>query len=202
MSDIDRRTALKIAASVPLASSISWTNVEAEQAAIASRNALRAAVIAVQTYEPKFFNAHEWQTVRVLADLIIPADDRSGSATDAGVPEFIDFIMIDRAEMQTAIRGGLAWLDGQCRVRFSKAFVECTEAQRGELLNDIAWPARAASEHSHGVAFFNRFRDLVATGFWSSRVGVEDLGYIGNTYVTEWNGCPPEALRKLGVSYD
>jgi gluconate 2-dehydrogenase gamma chain len=201
MSDIDRRTALKIAATVPLASAISWSNVEAQQASIASRSALRAAVIAAQEYEPKFFNAHEWQTVRVLADMVIPSDDRSGSATDAGVPEFIDFMMTDRPEMQTAIRGGLSWLDAQCRTRFSKDFVESGEAERGALLDDIAWPARAQPENSHGVAFFNRFRDLVATGFWSSRIGVDDLGYIGNTYVAEWNGCPPEALRKLGVSY-
>ena len=202
MSEIDRRTALKIVASVPLASAISWTNVEASQAVISSQSALRAAAIAAQEYEPKFFTTHEWHTVRMLANLVIPADDRSGSATDAGVPEFIDFIMTDRPEMQTAVRGGLAWLDGQCRVRFGSDFLECTDAQRVELLNDIAWPARATPEHSHGVAFFNRFRDLVATGFWSSRMGVEDIGYIGNTVVPQWNGCPPEALRKLGVSYD
>jgi hypothetical protein len=199
---MDRRNALKLAAAAPFASAISWTSAEAQQAGAAVQDALREVRATGQQYEPKFFNAREWQTVRVLSDTIIPADDRSGSATEAGVPEFIDFMMTDRPEMQTAIRGGLSWLDTETRDRFSATFIECTEDQRAAVLNDIAWPSRARPGHSHGVRFFNRFRDLVATGFWSSRMGVEDLRYIGNTVVPEWNGCPPEALAKLGVSYD
>jgi hypothetical protein len=134
-------------------------------------------------------------------DLIIPRDERSGSATDAGVPAFIDFMLIDRPNMQTVIRGGLTWTDAECERRFGKTFVACTDAQRRELLDDIAWPKRARREMSQGVAFFNRFRDLTASGFWSSKMGVEDQRYIGNTYVREWTGCPDAALEKLGVSY-
>ncbi len=152
-------------------------------------------------FEPRFFTAHEYQTVRILVDLIIPRDERSGSATDAGVPEFMDFITHDQQGRQTAMRGGLAWLDTECRERFEKNFVECTDEERRAALDDIAWPARARPEMSHGVAFFNSFRDLTATGFWSSKMGVEDLQYMGNVPLSEWPGCPEEQLRRLGVSY-
>jgi Gluconate 2-dehydrogenase subunit 3 len=100
------------------------------------------------------------------------------------------------------MRGGLAWLDAACLERFDAPFVNCTAEQRASVLDDIAWPARAKPELSHGVAFFNSFRDLTASGFWSSKMGVEDLRYIGNTFVREWTGCPEEQLRKLNVSYD
>ena len=154
-----------------------------------------------QAFQPQFFTPHEYQTVRILVDLIIPRDERSGSATDALVPEFMDFIAHDLSGLQTPLRGGLAWLDLECGERLGKRFVELDEAQRRALLDDIAWPAKARPELSQGVAFFNRFRDLTATGFWSSKMGVEDLGYIGNTAVAEWKGCPDEQLKKLGVSY-
>lgn len=199
MADIGRRTLLKAGALAPFASALSWTKVEAEQAAVASAGARAEATLANRQYEPQHFDPHQWRTVRILADMIIPADERSGSASDAGVPEFIDFMMGDRPDMQTAIHGGLAWIDAQCRGRFDSTFVDASEPQRGALLDDIAWPARARPELSHGVEFFNRFRDLVATGFWSSRIGVEDLGYIGNIPNPGWDGCPPEQLRRLGL---
>lgn len=191
-----RRDVVQLLALAPLAT-IEWTAVDAERAAHAVADWRRRG----QAYQPKFFTAHEYQTVRILVDLIIPRDERSGSATDAGVPEFMDFIVGDQTNRQTAMRGGLAWLDTECRERFGRDFVDCEDAQRRAVLDDIAWPARARPELSHGVAFFNSFRDLTATGFWSSRMGVEDLGYIGNTVVPEWKGCPDEQLRKLGVSY-
>src|SRR2546422_633470 len=152
-------------------------------------------------YQPKNFTAHEWDTVRLLVDLIIPKDERSGSATEAGVPEFMDFMLGDDPDLQTPVRGGLAWLDHECDDRWGKTFVACTASERTALLDDIAWPKRAKPEHSAGVAFFNSFRDLTASGFFSSKLGVQDLRYIGNTFVSEWKGCPPEALAKLGVSY-
>ena len=191
-----RRDVVQLLALAPLAG-IEWTAADAQRAARAVAG-LRARG---QTYQPQFFSAHEYQTVRILVDLIIPRDERSGSATDAGVPEFMDFIVGDQASRQTAMRGGLAWLDTESRERFGRDFVDCDDGQRRVVLDDIAWPAKARPELSHGVAFFNSFRDLTATGFWSSKVGVEDLGYMGNTVVPEWKGCPDEQLRKLGVSY-
>jgi hypothetical protein len=153
-------------------------------------------------FRPKFFTAHEFATVSVLADLVIPRDGRSGSATDAGVPQFMDFIMMDGTEQRRiAMRGGLAWLDREARHRFSvRDFRRLTDAQRKQILDDIAWPRRAKPEHTHGVAFFNSFRDLTASGFWSSRIGVRDLGYQGNSMIAEWKGCPQHVLDKLGVS--
>ena len=141
----------------------------------------------------------------MLADYVIPRDERSGSATDAKVPEFMDFIMADpdgSDNARLAMRGGLAWLDNESRRRFDQPFTAATDAQRRAILDDIAWPNKARPEMSHGVAFFNRFRDMTASGFFSSETGWKDLRYMGNTFVPEWTGCPPEALAKLGVSYD
>ncbi|MGH7476757.1 MAG: gluconate 2-dehydrogenase subunit 3 family protein [Longimicrobiales bacterium] len=199
---MDRRTAAKLIALAPLAPALNWTRIEAEDAARLARSARASAVAGGTAYDPQFFTAHEYATVRELADMILPRDERSGSATDAGVPEFMDFIMIDSPGRQTAMRGGLAWLDDLCQERHGSRFIDCTLEQRGALLDQLAWPARAPAELSHGVAFFNSFRDLTATGFWSSKVGVEDLQYMGNRAVRSWDGCPPAALEKLGVSYD
>jgi hypothetical protein len=179
------------------AGALVWTSDDVRRAV----NGLCAAVPG-QAYQPRFFTAAEWSTVRVLVDLIIPRDARSGSATEAGVPEFMDFMLTENAGMQTPMRGGLAWLDTECRERFGQAFTDCGDAQRRAVLDDIAWPARARPELSHGAAFFSRFRDLTASGFWSSEMGVRDLRYLGNTAVAEWNGCPADQLQRLGVRYE
>jgi len=154
-----------------------------------------------QTYAPQFFTPHEWQTVRVLVDLVIPKDARSGAATEAGVPEFMDFILVAYPENQQWMRGGLAWLDRECHDRFGTDFLGAGAAQRTALLDDIAWPDRAPQGLHHGVEFFNNFRDFTASGFWSSQMGVQDLQYKGNVFVMDWQGCPPEQLAKLGVKY-
>lgn len=158
-----------------------------------------AATAASGPYAPAVFTPHEWDTVRILVDLIIPRDARSGSATEAGVPEFMDRMLALYPHDVLPLRGGLAWLDRECGDRFGQPFVSCSAAQRTAVLDDIAWPARAKPEHSQGVAFFTRFRDFTASGFFSSRVGVEDLQYLGNTMVADWTGCPPAARTKLGV---
>ena len=200
MAGIDRRDMLRILASAPMAAGFAWTTTEAHRAhdlAYAARQAAAAGT----PFTPKFFTPHEWATVRVLVDLIIPRDERSGSATDAGVPEFMDFIVLDQPARQTAMRGGLAWVDRECQTRFDKTFLNCSAAERSAILDDIAWPQRAKPEHRHGVAFFSSFRDLTATGFWTTRMGIDDLQYMGNRSVARWNGCPQAALQKLGVKY-
>ena len=205
MSKLSRRESLKVMALAPLAASFTWGDVDVEVAQKRVRAARAASATPASgrpAAEPAFFTEREYETVRVLADMIIPADERSGSATDAGVPEFIDFMMVDRPQLQTPMRGGLAWIDAQCVRRYGKSFGQCSEAQRKALLDEIAYPERAEPELSHGAAFFDSFRDLVATGFWTSKAGIEDLQYMGNTFVQEWNGCPQEALEKLGVSYE
>ena len=202
MKHISRRTALKAFASAPVAAAIAWTPAEAGQAQRRAQQARSEAEKRGTAYQPKFFTPHEYATVGILVDLIIPRDERSGSATDAGVPEFMDFMMIDQPQRQTAMRGGLAMIDRLCEQRFDKRFVDGTDAQRRALLDDIAFPAKATPATSQAVAFFSSFRDLTASWFWSSKIGVDDLKYTGNAYVREWKGCPDEALKKLGVSYE
>ncbi len=160
---------------------------------------------ATASLAPQFFNPHEWATVRMLVDYIIPRDERSGSATDAKVPEYMDFLLAEEDASENsriAMQGGLAWIDAESRRRFQQPFVDCTDPQRRQLLDDIAWPAKSAPSLSQGTAFFNRFRDMTASGFFSSEVGWKDLQYMGHVHVAEWQGCPQPALDRLGVSYD
>jgi len=195
IQDVSRRDLLRITLTTL---GVSVVNAEAAQH-------VHQAVADVKkngAYKPKFFNEHEYKTLEKLADLIIPADEHSPGALAGGAPEFIDFLSSQSPELAEIYTGGLAWLDHECELRFGKRFVECADAERTAVLDDIAWPRKAKPEHSQGVAFFNSFRDFTASGFFSSKLGVQDLGYIGNTFVPVWNGCPPEALAKLGVSYD
>ena len=150
-------------------------------------------------FKPKFFTAHEYATVGVLVDLIIPRDERSGSATDAGVPAFMDFMMIDQPRRQIAMRGGLAMIDRLAMDRCGKRFVSATDRERRLLLDEIAYTSNPDRGLSQAIAFFSSFRDLTASGFWSTKVGVADLQYQGNVFVSEWTGCPDAALKKLGV---
>jgi gluconate 2-dehydrogenase gamma chain len=200
MNDISRRDALKAFAVVSVASTLDVSTPHLERAirgveALAER----------QQFTPRFFTAHEWPTLRLLVDYVIPRDARSGSATDAKVPEFMDFLLADKDAREAdklSMRGGLAWIDNASRSRFSKTFVNATDAQRRKILDDIAWPAKARPEMSHGVAFFTRLRDFTASGFFSTAMGWRDVQYIGNVFNPDWNGCPPAALEKLGVSHD
>lgn len=162
---------------------------------------IRKAAERATPYVPTFFTAEEYATVAVLADLTLPADERGPSATEAGVPEFLDFVMSEEMSNRERMRTGLAWLDTTAQSRFGVSFVAASEANQKQILDDIAWPKTAAKEFEEPAAFFNGFRNLTATGYWSSKVGVEDIKYIGNTFVPEWKGCPEPQLKKLGVSY-
>jgi gluconate 2-dehydrogenase gamma chain len=150
--------------------------------------------------EPKFFTAEELATVTVLGDIIIPKDKVSGSASDAKVPEFLEFIMKDMPHYQVPVRGGLRWLDLQCLNRFGNPFVKCTPKQQIELIDMIAYPEKAKPEMAQGVAFFNEIRDLVCTGFYTSEIGVKDIGYMGNV-PNMWNGVPDDVLKQYGYAY-
>jgi gluconate 2-dehydrogenase subunit 3-like protein len=235
---LGRRAVLKLLGAVPLAGGFALTEAQAQTA----HERVTRQKAAAGAYVPKFFSTHEWATVRVLVDMVIPRDERSGSATDARVPEFMDFVIDDplaepsqRERNKVQMRGGLAWLDRECARRFEgRRFVEASESERKAVLDSIAYPKDkdtqpegSAAYHtvaqpnktvelapetpeekqgddkldrlSHGVAFFSAFRDLTASGFWSSEMGVKDIEYIGNTFVAEWKGCPPEVLAKLGL---
>jgi hypothetical protein len=153
-----------------------------------------------QLMEKPFFTPHEMATVTILADIIIPRDEISGSASDARVPEFIDFMMKDRPENQVPMRGGLRWLDVTCLKQFNKSFVDCTEQERLAIVDQIAYPKKAKPEMAQGVAFFNLMRNLTASGFYTSPIGVKDIGYTGNT-PNKWNGVPDDVLKQYGLAY-
>jgi gluconate 2-dehydrogenase gamma chain len=150
--------------------------------------------------EPDFFTPHEMATITVLADIIIPKDDVSGSASDAKVPEFIAFIVKDMPEHQVPMRGGLRWLDMQCLKRFEKAFKDCTPSQQIEMVDEIAYPEKAKPGMKQGVKFFNLMRNLTATGFYTSEIGVNDIGYMGNK-PNQWNGVPDDVLKQYNLAY-
>ena len=196
----DRRDFVKFLAAAPLAH-FAVTALDLEEAAIETRETLEKLAERGQQYQPKVFTPPEWRTARALVDLVIPKDARSGSATDAKVPEFMDVFMGSRESMRTWMRTGLTWLDEETQKRFTKTFVDCNDTQRKAVLDDIAWPRRARPEMQAGVRFFNNFRNFTASGFWSSKMGVDDLQYMGNRPMSQWNGCPAPALNKLGVRY-
>jgi gluconate 2-dehydrogenase subunit 3-like protein len=185
---MDRREYLKLVGVATVGSAIpGCTPEDITQAAAVAGSRLPDGTFAEYAY--RFFTPPEMDTIRMLADLIIPADERSGSASDARVPEFIDFTAWDRETLQIPLRGGLAWLDNTCRKSFESRFTECTPEERLSVLDRIAWPDVAEDVDGPGVAFFNLIRDMTASGFFSSEMGVRDLGYMGNTAVAQWNGC-------------
>jgi hypothetical protein len=199
---ISRRSALALITGGPVAAALVWTPAEAQQAHEHAQAARAQADKKAAPFKPKFFTAHEYATVGVLVDLIIPRDERSGSATDAGVPEIMDVMMIDQPRRQVAMRGGLALIDRLAQDRFGKRFLACADPQRRQLLDEIAYVTNPDPGLSHAIAFFSTFRDLTASGFWSTKMGIQDLQYQGNVFVDEWTGCPDAALKKLGVTYD
>ena len=150
--------------------------------------------------EEKFFTPHEMATITVLADIIIPKDEVSGSASDAKVPEFIEFIVHDMPSHQIPLKGGLRWLDLQCLKHYNNPFKDCTPAQQIELVDQIAYPKKAKPEMSQGVQFFSLMRNLTATGFYTSEIGVKDVGYAGNQ-ANQWNGVPADVLAQYKVAY-
>jgi hypothetical protein len=235
---VPRRVALKVIGAMPVA--VAAGGLEAAPPAAKPATAVAAGKAA---YKAKFFTGHEWKTAGTLADMIIPRDARSGSATEAGVVEFMDeWVDYWGERIQSQMRGGLMWLDAETTRRFDKRFLECTDAQRRQVLDTIAYPPRepaavpgqptqqrqeagAASTYpqgpppqkppegvpppsggaedgtstSQGVAFFTLFRDLTASGFFTSEMGIKDIGFMGNMPY-DWKGCPPEVLAKLGLA--
>lgn len=147
-----------------------------------------------------FFTPEEMATITVLGDIIIPKDEVSGSASDAKVPDFIEFIVKDKPEYQVPMRGGLRWLDMQCFNRYKNAFTGCSSQQQTEMIDAIAYPKKAKPEMEAGVSFFSLIRNLTATGFYTTEIGGKDVGYMGNT-PNQWNGVPPDVLKQYNLAY-
>ena len=148
---------------------------------------------ATKVYAPKFFPAHEYKTLQTLCQTIIPPDGDSGGAIEAGAPEFIDLITSENKDYQLALGGGLMWLDGQCMDRYAHPYLVCSAPQQKEFLDLIAYRKNALTDASlsQGVEFFAFLRRLTTDAFYSSEIGINDLQYMGNTFVKEFPGCPP-----------
>ena len=199
-----RRAMLKALMAMPVAAGLAPLSLFAAQISQMPPNpsdvAESYAPEASDIYVPKILNPQEWKTIRALSDWILPADEISGSASDAGVPEFIDdWLDFQRGELLIEIRQGLAWLDTECNHRYQHPFVDCTTEQQQQMLDRIAYPQTSAPRDAIAVEFFNSMRDLVLSGFYTSEMGIRDLPYIGNEPQAEWLGCPAPVLEKLGI---
>lgn len=148
-----------------------------------------------------FFTDPEMKTITVLVDIIIPKDERSGSASEAKVPAFIEFIVKDMPGYQTPMRGGLRWLEMHSLKTHNKGFTELSQEQQTKIIDQIAYPYNAAPELSQGAAFFTTLRNLTATGFFTSEMGIKDLEFKGNQ-PNVWDGVPAEVLAQYNLSYD
>jgi gluconate 2-dehydrogenase gamma chain len=145
------------------------------------------------TYTPKFFPPQQFKTLQQLCETIFPADADGGGAIEAGAPEFIDLLTSENPEYQLKLGGGLMWLDARCMDCYGRAYIDCAVEQKKEMLDGIAYRKNAASDTSlsQGVEFFSFLRNLTADGFFTSKIGIAYLGYVGNAYLTEFPGCPP-----------
>jgi hypothetical protein len=155
----------------------------------------------VELYKKQFFTERELETIALLCDLILPASATAGSATDAGVPEFIEFISKDIPQHQIPLRGGIMWLNNRSNRKYGMDFLALNDSQHKEMLDEIAYPEKASPEVAQGVSFFTLMRNLTLTGYYTTKTGIEDLGYKGNT-PNVWDGVPEEVLKEHGLSYD
>lgn len=144
-------------------------------------------------YVAKFFDQHAYKTLRMLCETILPADADCPGAIEAGAPEFIDLLTSENPEYQLKLGGGLMWLDATCADRYGSAYADCTEQHQHEILDLIAYRKNVSVDKdlSHGIEFFSLLRMLTSDGFFTSKIGIEYLGYIGNTFLMEFPGCPP-----------
>nr|WP_299384000.1 gluconate 2-dehydrogenase subunit 3 family protein [Allomuricauda sp.] len=150
-----------------------------------------------------FFNEHEMGTMEVLCNLILPSGDGLNGALDAEVPDFIEFMAKDIPEYQPTLRGGLMWLDHKCNTEFNTQFVSATEEQQKTILDQIAYPdvKIPEAERPLEIQFFSLMRNLTLTGYYTTKMGIEELGYKGNT-PNVWDGVPEDVLQQHGISYD
>lgn len=190
---VSRRDVLKSLSVGAAASSV--LRVIPLQAAEYAHSLIASEKAASQTaqYAPKFFPPAQYKTLRKLCETILPADADCGGALEAGAPEFIDLLTSENRQYQLTLGGGLMWLDSACTDRYGNAYLDCTAQQQTEMVDRIAYRKNIEQDPSlsQGVEFFAFLRNLTADGFFTSKVGIQYLGYIGNSFLTEFPGCPP-----------
>jgi gluconate 2-dehydrogenase gamma chain len=167
-----------------IAASVTLGGMPIEAAQHVHQHAVESKKKTAGIYRPTLFNAHEYKTIGRLSEWIIPADEVSGSGLDAGTPEFVDVIASHNPELATILTGGLAWLDRQMEKRNEKAFIDCTPEQQSAMLDEIAYRKNATAENAPGIRFFDWMRRLTADAFYTSSIGIKDIGYVGNKGMT------------------
>jgi len=189
---LSRRRLLKALSVTAAGSAVRLVPLAAAEKAHRIVHAEKAAS-AAGSYKPKFFSPRQYQTLRGLCQTIIPPDQESGGAIEAGAPEFIDLLTSENKELQLLLGGGIMWLDSTCTEHYGQTYLECTEAQQKEVLDLIAFRKNAEQSPRllSGIEFFSTLRKFTADGFFTSEIGMKYLGYIGNTYLSEFPGCPP-----------
>jgi hypothetical protein len=191
MQSISRRNVLKSLSVGAMAGSM--LRVIPLEAAEYAHQMIAAEKIATKAaYTPKYFPAEQYKTLQALCETIFPADAECGGAIEAGAPEFIDLLTSENTDYQLKLGGGLMWLDAECEDRYGRTYLACEPPQQKEMLDRIAFRSKSGSDKSFspGIEFFAFLRALTADGFFTSKIGIEYLGYIGNTFLTDFPGCP------------
>ena len=201
---IDRRAVLKMLLAAPALGAMGWMP-SASLLAQAMGAQPEGPELGYQpdgsVFTPQAFNANEFATLRALCDRIVPADAQSGSASDAGVPEFLDdWADWQRGDLLTQMRFGLAWVDAESELAFQRSFVACSAEQQAQILYRIAYPDKVVSQDAQAAEFFSQLRMLALCGYFTSEMGIGALAYVGNEPQSSWQGCPTPALTALGVA--
>ncbi len=188
---ISRRDVLKSLTLSAVAGSV--LRVIPAEAAGYAHHLIAAEKAATAAYKPKFFSDHQYKTLRALCDAILPKDGRSGGALEAGAPELIDLLTSENTEYELRIGGGILWLDSTCEDRFGRVFLDSSPEQQKQILDLIAYrrTSLADASLSQGIEFFRFIRNLTADAYVTSEIGLKDLGYVGNTFLLDFPGCPP-----------
>lgn len=187
MSDLSRRDLLRgIALS---ATTLGGVTLEAAQLV----HGIAADEKAAGAYKPKGFTSHEFRTLQKLADYIIPADDHSPGAVEAGAPEFIDLLASQNQELAAIYTGGIGWLDRSMERLYNANFLSAKPEQQTAMLDLISYRKNQSPQLGPGIRFFDWTRRMVVDAFYTSPVGVKDLGYMGNTAVARFE-VPQEAI--------
>lgn len=197
---LSRRDALKwIAASVATVAFLDTKSFGAE----ARRYGFDPNLVVPEVTWPRTLTKGQLRTVTALCDVVIPADERSPSASSVGVPDFIDEWISAPYEGQAADRKvvleGLNWIEAESRRLFKLRFSELSEEQQSEIVDTVCYLPDASADRRDAAVFFAKFRNLTAGGYYTTPAGREDVGYVGNTPLAKFEGPPPEVLRHLGL---
>jgi gluconate 2-dehydrogenase gamma chain len=189
---ISRRDILKTLAITAAGGSVLQL-IPAQAAEYAHQAVHKEKAAAAGKYAPKYFSPHQYETLTSLCETIIPKDEKSGGAIEAGAPEFIDLLTSENDKYQLKLGGGLYWLDSFCTDRYSATYLDCTPEQKKSVLDLLAFHKNAKTDPtlSQGVSFFAFVRGLTCDAFYTSQIGIADLQYIGNTALPDFPGCPP-----------